>query len=78
MDTYDYRHADGELPLAVATRRDTNGKIINTATLWFDGTRWNRVHDYYQRTWQTIEQAFEAACENFDREAEVVARLRRG
>lgn len=73
-DTLTYVHNKGELPLATVSRRDEDGKFINTSTLWFDGTNWNRVHDYYQNTWATVEEAFAAAVINFDREAEIVAR----
>lgn len=73
-DTLTYRHNEGELPVAVVTRQDENGKIINTSTLWFDGTHWNRVHDYYRSLWTTVEKAYAAAVANFDREAEILAR----
>ena len=73
-DTLTYKHNDGELPIATVGRRDENGKLINCATLWFDGTNWNRVHDYYRGVWPTIEEAYAAAVKDLDRQAEIVAR----
>ena len=73
-DTLTYVHNEGELPTAAVTRYSEDGRIVNVSTLWFDGTNWNRVHDYYRNSWATVEEAFAAAVVNFDREAEIVAR----
>jgi hypothetical protein len=73
-DTLTYTHTEGELASAVVTRYDENGKIVNTSTLWFDGYYWNRVHDYYDGRWATVEEAFDAAVVDLDRQAEILAR----
>jgi hypothetical protein len=73
-DTLTYKHNDGEQPVAVVTRYNEDGKIVNSSTLWFDGTNWNRVHDYYRGTWPTVEEAYAAAVKDLDRQAEIVAR----
>ncbi len=73
-DTLTYVHNEGENPRAMVTRHDENGKYVNSSTLWFDGTRWNRIHDYYQSWWLTVEEAFAAAVIDLDRQAEIVAR----
>ena len=73
-DILTYVHSEKELPRATVTRYSEVGKVVNGSTLWFDGTNWNRVHDYYQSTWATIEEAYAAAVKDLDRQAEIVAR----
>ena len=72
--TLTYKHNDEEQPVAVVTRYNDDGKIVNSSTLWFDGTNWNRVHDYYRGVWPTIEEAYAAAVKDLDRQAEILAR----
>ena len=73
-DTLTYVHNEGELPVATVTRYNEDGKVANGSTLWFDGTNWNRVHDYYRGTWPTVEEAYAAAVKDLDRQDEIVER----